>query len=153
MKKNVAQGRPARLDADSVIREHGLRRTEVRAATLAYVAAVHEVTGKPVSHPELAANLSPRYDRASLFRALQDFVEAGILRRLELGDHVWRFALVEARADDGRTPVTFQCDECQRTIELAPQPKRRAPRREVASVARIYVRGMCTKCAKALERA
>ena len=148
MRKTVAH-RAAPFDVDSAIRGAGLVRTAVRSATLAAVVAI----GKPVSHPEIAAALArggslrtSGYDRTSIFRALSDMVEAGLLRRVELGDHVWRFVLATGDEPAGAS-CAFQCDTCGRSIDF-PNAPRIPTHPDVASVARVYLRGTCARCAK-----
>ncbi len=68
--------------------------------------------GTPVSHPELFEALAQQgFDRATLYRNLVDLAEAGIVRRTDLGDHVWRY---ELRLSEGHVieHPHFVCTDC-----------------------------------------
>ena len=76
-----------------VIRDAGLRVTAPRVAVMLRV----EQTQGPVTHADIADALSPQgWDRATIYRNLTDLTEAGLLRRTDMGDHVWRFELAPA---------------------------------------------------------
>lgn len=76
------------------IRAAGLRVTAPRVAVLNHLEKSHA----PMSHPELAEALAPLgWDRATIYRNLIDLTEAGILRRADMGDHVWRFEMKRDR--------------------------------------------------------
>src|SRR6059058_212556 len=81
--------------ARDAIRGARLRSTTSRVAVLQHVAAA----GKPVSHADVADSLVPQgYDKSTLYRCLVELAEAGLLARLDAGDHAWRF---ERRGGNG----------------------------------------------------
>ena len=74
------------------IRATGLRATSPRIAVLQSLGR----SRTPVSHAELAAELAPKgWDRATIYRNLIDLTNAGLVRRTDMGDHLWRFELRE----------------------------------------------------------
>lgn len=92
----------------------------------------------PKTHAEVADALADRdFDRATIYRNLIELTEAGILARVDLGDHVWRF---ELRAQDpaGRHAEShphFVCTSCGEvsclddvTVEITPKALPPAPR-------------------------
>ncbi len=126
------------------IREAGLRATESRILVLDHLDAV----GRPVTHSEVADALDGSgMDRATVYRNLTDLADAGVARRSDFGDHVWRFEL-EARHDRGRSPVHFVCKACG-IVECLPndavvvQLRRGVPAREIE----INITGTCDQCA------
>ncbi|MCB9742111.1 MAG: transcriptional repressor [Alphaproteobacteria bacterium] len=91
------------------LRELGLRATGARLAALR---PLHDAA-RPLTHAELMEVLEPEgWDRATIYRVLSDLSEAGLLRRMDLGDHIWRFELL----DDCRTihddHAHFMCLDC-----------------------------------------
>ena len=75
----------------TLIRNAGLRATPARIATLKLL---HGATS-PLTHADVSAELDGLgIDKATVFRNLNDLVAAGLLRRTELGDHVWRFEVI-----------------------------------------------------------
>ncbi|MGZ3454432.1 MAG: Fur family transcriptional regulator [Polyangiales bacterium] len=128
----------------------GLRVTGPRVAVLRKL----RKAPAPVSHPELNEALAAEgFDRATIYRNLTDLTEAGLVRRADLGDHVWRFELVErgTKKHDAAGHPHFVCDNCgvvqclpDETVRLsAPKAAPRAVRQQ--SVA-IQLRGTCDRC-------
>lgn len=96
-------------DLREKLHEAGLRSTGPRLAVLRWLSR----TGMPVSHPELFEALAgDGFDRATLYRNLIDLAEAGIVRRTDLGDHVWRYEL--RASEDGHVVEHphFVCTDC-----------------------------------------
>src|SRR5262245_58722967 len=91
----------------AVVRARGLRATPSRLAVLELLRA----SDAPVSHGEVADRLAAHaWDRATIYRNLTDLAEAGLVRRTDVGDHVWRFeAVTEGHAV---AHPHFVCTEC-----------------------------------------
>jgi Fur family ferric uptake transcriptional regulator len=132
------------------LRGAGLRATAPRIAVLRCLVDAKT----PQSHAELVERLSPEgWDRATIYRNLTDLAEAGLARRTDLGDHVWRF---EVRTEEhGHTEAShphFLCNECgdvmclpDESVQLA--PARGAPRALRKKGLEIQIRGRCDRCA------
>lgn len=93
----------------TMLRERGLRATGARLVVLT---ALHDQRG-PMTHEQVMAQLDEGFtDKATVWRILSDLAEKGILRRMDLGDRVWRYELL----DDCRTVADdhghFLCEEC-----------------------------------------
>jgi Fur family transcriptional regulator, ferric uptake regulator len=128
------------------VRENGLRATPSRIAVLRLLRA----SAQPLSHGEVADRLgSELSDRATIYRNLIDLVEAGLVRRSDLGDHVWRFEAVAAGHGAEIHPhfVCTSCGaiECLPDVELALR-KSRTPRALRARQVEVQVRGVCDAC-------
>jgi Fur family ferric uptake transcriptional regulator len=131
------------------IRGAGLRVTGPRMAVLGVLAAAPS----PLSHGEIADRLAELgIDRATIFRNLQDLAEVGILRRNDLGDHVWRYELAGEGAHAGDSHPHFVCRECGSVACLSGASIRvKAPRGAPATVRKgtfeVQLRGLCDACA------
>ena len=93
------------------LRRAGLRGTAPRVAVLRWLST----TVGPVSHAEAVAALGSLrlgMDRATIYRNLMDLAEAGILRRTDFGDHVWRFELRAAKGEPRVVHPHFVCTSC-----------------------------------------
>ncbi len=132
------------------IREAGLRVTGPRIAVLGVLAA----SPTPLSHSEVADKLEDAgIDRATIFRNLQDLTEVKMLRRTELGDHLWRYELAVgegAHAADGHPH--FVCSQCGTVSCISGTTVTvKAPRTAPATLRRgtfeIQLRGVCDGCA------
>jgi Fur family ferric uptake transcriptional regulator len=135
----------------TALRAAGLRRTAPRIAVLQRL----EVAAAPVSHGEMADKLSSLgFDRATVYRNLMDLVEAGLITRTDLGDHVWRFEMVRGeRATHAGEHPHFLCVDCGDvsclpgdavTIASARGVPRSASRQHVE----VQLKGRCDTCAR-----
>ncbi|MGE0400281.1 MAG: Fur family transcriptional regulator [Kofleriaceae bacterium] len=130
----------------TLLRDRGLRATSSRLAVLGYL---QEHAVQPMSHAEIAAKLSPGpWDPATIYRNLLDLVEVGLARRTDVGDHVWRFELINADHKDGHPH--FVCTECG-VIECLPEmqlvlPRSKTPRAVRHRKVELQLRGLCDSC-------
>jgi Fur family ferric uptake transcriptional regulator len=128
------------------IRGAGLRATPARMATLNLL---RQATA-PLSHAEVAEQLAASgIDRATAFRNLNDLAEAGLLRRTELGDHVYRFEAPRDRDRGEAGHPHFLCVDCGAVacldqVRLTAGSLRRSA--EVGEVTDILLRGHCNRC-------
>ena len=117
MRPKIAAGKTTSLrrtsasDHPSTLRGAGLRRTGPRVAVLERL----EAAKVPLSHGDVVALLAPAgFDRATIYRNLMDLVSKGLVRRADLGDHVWRFELVRGDRSDHKATehAHFICTDC-----------------------------------------
>ncbi len=132
--------------ARQTIQAAGLRATAARVATL----LVLRDAPSPLTHAEVSDRLAEHdIDKATVFRNLNDMVTANLLRRSELGDHVWRFEII---AGEGRTHTAhphFICVDCGTVscideIELTNKSKTTSS--GFGQVTEILLRGHCNDC-------
>ena len=128
------------------IRDAGLRATPARIATLTLL---HDASA-PLTHAEVAEKLTNLgVDKATVFRNLNDMATAGILRRTELGDRVWRFELITEDGKHGSSHPHFVCVDCglvscMDDVKLTAGSMRIS--REFGEVTEILLRGHCKDC-------
>jgi Fur family ferric uptake transcriptional regulator len=138
-------------DFQTLIRSAGLRSTGARVAVLEYF---HSHAG-PNSHAELFDALVDRgFDRATVYRVLIDFSEAGILSRTDLGDHVWRFELRKGAGGVEHTEehphfVCVDCGEvsCLPGLSIRLEGSTKAPRSVSKNKVAVQLKGRCDNCA------
>jgi len=129
----------------SLVRARGLRATPSRLAVLELLRS----RAAPMSHGDVADRLaSQAWDRATIYRNLIDLAESGLLRRTDVGDHVWRFEAVTDEHDASHPH--FLCTECG-TVECLPElelavRRNRAPRALRQRQVEVHVRGLCDAC-------
>jgi len=137
-----------REELRAVLRSQSLRATAPRLAVLV---TLHE-QGSPMTHEQIMEALpAGQYDRASVWRLLSDLADAGVLLRMDLGDRVWRYELVDdCRPVEGDHPH-FLCERCGEVTCLPPLELRAAegPLPDVLRGAelRVKVTGHCAACA------
>lgn len=129
------------------VRSAGLRATRSRIAVLDALARA----GVPRTHAEVAEALAgDRWDRATLYRNLTDLTDAGLLRRLDLGDRVWRFEIAgERHGMDATSHPHFLCTSCgdiQCLLSASMDISGTVPQSLSAGAVAIQVRGLCDGC-------
>lgn len=133
------------------VRAKGLRATPSRLAVLELL----RVSDAPMSHGDVADRLATQaWDRATIYRNLTDLAEAGLVRRTDVGDHVWRFEAVSGDHEAAAHPH-FVCTECG-TVECLPElelavrsasrSRSRPPRAVKQRQVEVHVRGLCDAC-------
>jgi Fur family ferric uptake transcriptional regulator len=125
------------------IRSAGLRVTPARVAVLRAL----EGAGGPTSHAEVSEALQGEgWDRATLYRNLVDLTEVGLLRRVDLGDHVWRFELTSVPDQPGHEAdhPHFLCTSCG-DVTCLPEV-RFAGALPTSRPVSIQLRGICEQC-------
>jgi Fur family ferric uptake transcriptional regulator len=133
------------------LREAGLRVTPARVAVLRLLAE----RGTPMTHSEVVERLSDRdWDRTTLFRNLADLSEAGLVRRTDLGDRLWRYEHCgRDEASLGRLPY-FSCTACGSISRIAGVTLQLDERGALPASLRtgrydIQLRGCCDRCDQA----
>ena len=98
-----------RDEVRALLKGQGLRATAPRIAVLV---TLHERKA-PMTHDEVMGSLPPgAYDKASVWRVLSNLADADILRRMDLGDRVWRYELYDACRSITDNHPHFLCESC-----------------------------------------
>ena len=132
-----------------MLREQGLRATPARVRVLEVLSTAQS----PLSHAEVSVELeSLGVDPATVFRNLNTLTENGLLRRLDAGDHVWRFEAVTPSKGEARNlHPHFLCTACGE-VSCMPTVKLKFGRGvEVPDAVRsrsveVQVKGLCDRC-------
>ena len=129
-----------------LLSDRGLRTTAARLAVVHWL----QRAKSPATHADIAADLVPLgFDKATVLRNLTDLVEAGLVTRKELGDHVWRFELRDETHPDGCEHAHFICVDCGSVtclhkLELPASSMKSI--KVVGRVTEILIRGHCHLC-------
>jgi len=117
---------------------------------MATLVMLHEAAS-PLTHADVAEHLAKlSVDKATAFRNLNDMTAAGILRRTELGDHVWRFEPARRGNREIAAHPHFLCVACGNVtclskVRLTAAGSRRVSE-QVGEVTEILLRGRCHEC-------
>lgn len=124
----------------------GLRVTAARSAVVRWL----QKAKSPATHADIAADLVPQgFDKATVFRNLNDLVDAGVVRRTELGDRMWRFELRSPAQADEHPHPHFVCVDCGKITclhELRLPASAKILLTQVGQVTEILMRGHCLAC-------
>lgn len=134
-------------EAREKIRASDLRCTSSRVAVLQFTAEAPA----PVSHSDVADALVPTgFDKSTIYRCLVELADAGILKRLDAGDHAWRFELRDKHHEAHEIHPHFMCLDCGKVtclpdlkVEIAGT---KASKTVVGEVTEIYLKGHCKTC-------
>jgi Fur family ferric uptake transcriptional regulator len=133
----------------AILRKSGLRKTAPRIAVLELL----EGATTPRTHGEIAADMAGHgFDRATIYRNLIDLVEANLVSRSDLGDHVWRFEMRRDSGGHARQHSHFLCTDCGGVTCLPGGAvrlvsSRGLPRAVLSREVEVQVKGRCDACA------
>lgn len=126
-----------------MLSSRGLRVTGPRLAVLREL-STH---GPPISHPELAERLAEQgLDRVTVYRNLVALMDAGLLVRTQLSDHVWRYELPPAGGATHNLHPHLVCTDCGNVECLPKAAVRLQGVAAQAHVSEVQLRGLCTEC-------
>jgi len=134
--------------ARQTLRAADLRSTTSRVAVLQHVAAA----GKPVSHAEVADSLVPQgFDKSTLYRCLVELADAGLLGRLDAGDHAWRFEMRQGELHSSAEHPHFVCVDCGKVtclpdIDVKISPTKGTKPAAWGDVTEVFLKGHCKEC-------
>jgi Fur family ferric uptake transcriptional regulator len=121
------------------IRGAGLRFTGARASVLRTL----EKATTPMSHADVVSKVAAEgFEASTTYRNLIDLEAAGLVHRLDVGDHVWRF---EVRNEGEH--AHFVCGSCG-VVECLPEASItiKGVAARVGDVAEILLKGSCAAC-------
>lgn len=126
------------------LRAARMRVTPARLAVL----AVLDAADTALSHADLVERLAEGpWDPATLYRNLVELVRGGLARRVDIGDHVWRFE--SKRPHEASSHPHFTCTACGTTQclpDLHLQPSEPAPRAIQRQQVEVQIKGVCDDC-------
>ncbi len=106
-----------------------------------------------LAHADIEHRAGEKFDRVTVYRTLQSFVEKGILHTIPTNDNSVKYALCRNDCFDGHhhdNHYHFMCSDCGKTecLDDFVLPAVRLPREYIAENVEIMVRGKCRDCQK-----
>ena len=104
-----------------------------------------------LSHADIEKNTGESFDRVTVYRTLQTFVEKGIIHLIPTTDNSIKYALCKNDCAPGHhhdDHVHFICGECEKTICLddVTVPQVKLPKGFTPQHAEMVVNGICGDC-------
>lgn len=104
-----------------------------------------------LAHGDIEKRTSEKFDRVTVYRTLQTFLEKGIIHTIPTADNAIRYALCKDSCGEGHhhdNHVHFICSVCNITICLEDVliPSVRLPFGFVAEEQQMVVKGVCKDC-------
>jgi len=108
-------------------------------------------SGGAMAHADIEKHTGEQFDRVTIYRTLQTFVEKGIIHTIPTADNSVLYALCKDQCTQGHhhdNHVHFICDDCGTTYCLANVeiPKVQLPEGFQQKQADVVVSGICSKC-------
>ena len=126
-----------------LLRAKGLRATPARIAVIDFL----DGSGHPNTHLEVTEELvKSGFEKSTIFRALGDLAEAGLLRKMELGDHVWRFERVGGHGSDTSAHPHLLCVDCGSIQCLDDNQVELKASQSVGRIEDVLLKGRCPEC-------
>jgi Fur family ferric uptake transcriptional regulator len=104
-----------------------------------------------LSHADIEKKTGESFDRVTVYRTLQTFVESGIIHLIPTTDNSIKYALCNNNCAPGHhhdNHVHFICDECSKTIclEEVTIPSVKLPKGFTPQHSEMVVTGVCGEC-------
>ena len=104
-----------------------------------------------LSHSDIEKRAGEKFDRVTVYRTLQTFLEKGLIHSIPSPDNSMRYALCKEGCSEGRhhdDHVHFICTSCGVTVclEQVTIPAIRLPEGYVAEQVEMLISGVCKSC-------
>ena len=131
----------------SILKRNGLSITETRASILSQF---HQSNGA-LAHADIEKSAGNKYDRVTIYRTLQTFVDKGIIHTIPTADNSVKYALCKDNCSEGHhhdNHVHFICDECNVTycLDHVSIPSVQLPKGFEQKQTDVVVSGVCKAC-------
>ncbi len=104
-----------------------------------------------LAHADIEKNTGETFDRVTVYRTLQTFVDKGIIHHIPTTDNSILYALCKDNCEQGHhhdNHVHFICEVCNNTIclEEVTVPQVKLPKGFAPQQAAMVVKGVCGDC-------
>jgi Fur family transcriptional regulator, ferric uptake regulator len=111
-----------------------------------------EQTGA-LAHGDIEKRAGEKFDRVTVYRTLQAFVEKGIIHTIPTSDNSIRYALCKDDCEEGHHHdhhVHFVCNNCSNTycLDDVVTPDIKLPKGYVATHIEVVAEGICNNCSE-----
>ena len=133
---------------NEILHNKNLSVTDSRKKILSLFLNSHDA----LAHGDIEKKAGEKFDRVTVYRTLQTFVEKGIVHTIPTSDNSVRYALckdcTEGHHHDDH--VHFVCSNCNTTycLDDVVTPDIRLPKDYVAEHVEVVVQGVCRNCNK-----
>jgi Fur family ferric uptake transcriptional regulator len=104
-----------------------------------------------LAHGDIEKKAGDHFDRVTVYRTLQAFVEKGIIHIIPTADNSIRYALCKNDCEEGHHHdhhVHFVCSNCNNTycLDDVVTPEIKLPKGYTSSQIEVVVEGICKQC-------
>jgi Fur family ferric uptake transcriptional regulator len=133
--------------ATDILRKHNLSNTDCRRAIL----EVFLRAKNALAHHDLEDKTGERFDRVTIYRTLQAFIDKGIVHTIPTPDNAVKYALCREQCSEGHhhdNHIHFICEVCGKTTCLDDTniPVIPLPKGYISNQVNVVVNGTCGGC-------
>lgn len=104
-----------------------------------------------LAHADIEKKLGDRFDRVTIYRTLQAFVDKGLIHSIPTKDNTIRYALCKDDCASGHHHdhhIHFVCKQCDNTycLDEVATPSVKLPRGYTVNQVEMVVSGVCRSC-------
>ncbi|RYY61827.1 MAG: transcriptional repressor [Chitinophagaceae bacterium] len=104
-----------------------------------------------LAHGDIEKKAGEKFDRVTVYRTLQTFVDKGIIHSIPTADNSVRYALCKDNCEEGHhhdQHVHFVCNSCNNTycLDNVVTPDIRLPKGYSSKHIEVVVEGVCVNC-------
>jgi Fur family transcriptional regulator, ferric uptake regulator len=108
-------------------------------------------SGNAMAHVDIEKKTGEKFDRVTVYRTLQTFMEKGIIHTIPTSDNSIKYALCKEECSEGHhhdNHVHFICEECGSTycLDDVTIPEVQLPKGYKAKQVNMVVNGICREC-------
>lgn len=132
---------------DTLLQQNGLSVTESRKKILQLFL---EQAGA-LAHGDIEKKAGEKFDRVTIYRTLQKFVDKGLIHTIPTADNAIRYALCKNECSEGHHQdhhIHFVCNNCSNTycLDDVVIPEIKLPKDYIAEHIEVIVEGICKNC-------
>ncbi len=135
------------INVDNILKKNQLSVTSSRKSILELFLG----SNGALAHADIEKRTGEKFDRVTVYRTLQSFMEKGIIHTIPTSDNSIRYALCKDDCTEGHhhdNHVHFLCTECGKTICLdsVTVPDIKLPKGFKPFESQMIVSGICEDC-------
>jgi Fur family transcriptional regulator, ferric uptake regulator len=134
-------------DALSILKRNHLSNTDSRRAIL----EIFLQADNALAHHDIEKTTGDRFDRVTVYRTLQTFIDKGIVHTIPTADNATRYAICRENCSEGHhhdNHVHFICEICGKTscLDDTDIPPVKLPKGYAPTQINMIVNGICPDC-------
>lgn len=132
---------------DNILKKNNLSVTDSRKRIL----ELFKELDTALAHNDIEKRTGEKFDRVTIYRTLQTFVEKGIIHTIPTVDNAVLYALCKDNCSEGHhhdQHIHFICDNCNTTfcLDSVVTPQVNLPKEFKPRLTEVVVKGTCKNC-------
>ena len=104
-----------------------------------------------LAHADIEKNAGEKFDRVTVYRTLQTFMDKGLIHSIPTADNTIRYALCKDECGEGHHHdhhIHFVCEQCRKTacLDSVVIPEIKLPNGYIKDKVEVVISGVCSAC-------